>query len=869
MNSTAVGDGEQAGPLRLPHIRTFAIAALLVGVVVYAGSRDLNAPWIQGDEHIFIAGNADVTDAPSGWRHFAHALAIFSKRHEDLYQPFTIWTYALEWNLWPEHRVSVVRGTDVFLQAVNGLLAWSVVAALLRRFGDAPAPWAHDLGAAAALMWAAHPMLVPVYAADMGRTHILSVTFAMLGVLAQLQALSGSRPVAWSVATVALLTLAMLNKVIPAWFAVVFVIDAAALGLRGALCSPRAWSALLVCLILSSVNYWATRESLLLEGATAALFGDPFSRAALAAFISLRNFLLPGADLSTLYLPDIRTGWDYPPVLLGAAALLLLLTAAVRSCRRPRNHLIAVGLIWFLATWLPVSGLIGARVASAQDRYFYLSALGLLVAVASLAVRVLRSRVGAKNFAGWSRTVLLLVAGGAAIGGSVSLNARYVSDCRSTLARAERVLRLYPDDPRAVENLAAAYEFGLRSPTLESERGVAIDWQARWREETDRAASLAESKPEVFRTAGSRAAFHRRLSFAYWKMPAPEQSLAQALRAADFDPGHRLTWLRLAYAYQSLGHIDKALECYRSLEELLRGEPDAPGRAVAYISYAELLVGHRTDFASALPLFRAALCDPEITPANRLRATLGLARCEVMAGEGAVGERLAREVAERDAGNLEAIRVLALYHLRSHHWAQAEAAYARVLRTLPADYESLRGYQEVCAQTGRWLDAVFMWQQALRVAPRDRAFRSFLVWSMACAGVDNSGPETQRLLLDDPDNPLACFASMLNAIRAGDFQAAIDWIDRAGRGTPVPEAREAARADAALRLLLGQGRLPPEAGVARAALLLRTGRVGEGVRLLEEFRSVHPESPAAALAERLLQAADQSATGVQGEPSPS
>lgn len=842
----------------MPRVRTALLATLIAGVVLYSGCRDLDAPWIQGDEYIFIAGNPDVTDSPRGWAFLGHALAIFAKRHEDLYQPFTICSYALQWLAPAGLRIPFVRGTDVALQALNALLVWRVVAGLLRRFAGASPASAHDLGAAAALLWAAHPMFVPIYAADMGRTHLLSTGFAMLGVLAQLRALHGSRPLAWTAATIALITLAMLNKVIPGWFIVVFAIDAAALGFRAALRSPRGWPALVVCLAFSVANYWATRESLMLEGATPALFGDPASRAALAACISLRNFVFPGAHLATHYLPDIHTGWSYPPVLVGAAALVLAGAAVPVFLRSARNRLAGLGLLWFLVAWLPVSGIVGARAASAQDRYFYLPSIGLLLALASSVCGASTLR-GAAPSAPRRRWFALAASGGLAISAAVLLNARYASDCRSTLARAERELRLYPDDPRAVENLAAAYEFGARAPTLESLKGYAIDWRARWREATDRAAALAEARPEVFRTAEARAVFHRRQSFDYWKMPAPEASLAQALRAADFDPTHRLTWLRLAYAYQSLGRTEEALAAYRSLDEQLRREGNAPGRTVAYISYAELLVEHRGDYALALRLFRDALSDADIAPANRIRATLGLARCEVIAGEGAAGARLAREVAAQDPGNLEATRIIALYHLRSHHWPEAEAAYSRVLRALPADYEALRGYQEVCGQTGRWIDAVFMWQQALRVSPNDRAFRSFLVWSLACAGVDNSVPETQRLLLDEPDNPLGCFASMLHAIRTGDTAAALDWLDRAGRGRPIPQAREAARVDAALRLLVGQGRLPAEANVVRAALLFRAGRAAEGGQLLEEFRAAHPDSPAAELAERLLRSSGQAA----------
>lgn len=232
-----------------------------------------------------------------------------------------------------------------------------------------------------------------------------------------------------------------------------------------------------------------------------------------------------------------------------------------------------------------------------------------------------------------------------------------------------------------------------------------------------------------------------------------------------------------------------------------------------------------------------------------------MALCQIRYGEGAVGYQLISEVLHADPTNAQAGLILAEYHLRSHHWDQATKVYDALIRDDPTNYTALRGYHEVCLQSGRPQDAVPAWSDAVEHAPHRREFRSYFVWALALAGDAATADAARDLLSEDPDNPLACLASMLVSLRGGDLTAAVEWAKRATAGKPVPKAREFDRALAALRLLHSRRQLPNEVPLVEAALLLHGGYGGparaDAGRRVDEFLTAFPESRWSGLAREL------------------
>ena len=127
--------------------------------------------------------------------------------------------------------------------------------------------------------------------------------------------------------------------------------------------------------------------------------------------------------------------------------------------------------------------------------------------------------------------------------------------------------------------------------------------------------------------------------------------------------------------------------------------------------------------------------------------------------------------------------------------------------------------------------------------PPSRKYRSFRVWALACSGAEDTITWANELLADDPDNPLACLAQMLNALRAGEITEAVEWVRRAGSGRPIPKARELERAVAALTLLGQQEQLPVEKAIIVGVLYLTDNRRVLARDVLTRFLEQENNSP--------------------------
>lgn len=807
-----------------------ACAAVIVGVVAWVGGPKLGAPWILGDEHMFIAGNPDVTGAGRDDPLPARVLAIFGKVHGDLYQPVPIASYAVEWWLWGEGRVAGIRRTDVLVHALNALLLFAVAAAVFRRATQGTdATGRVLLSASLAMVWALHPALAACFAADMGRTHMLGATFLLSAALTQLSARGALG--AWRLAVVvACVTLAMMCKPTPLWFVVVAAIEALRGGWREALRSPVAILAAVACLGFATLNVVTTQRSGIFEETQAALFGGPVERALLALAVLVEHLFAP-LDLATWYPPDPQTGWAYWRVWVGLVVAAAIIAGAVLCIRRRAMNDAALGFLWFAAALAPLLGIVGARSAVTQDRYLYLPLAGLLIAVGALVLRRFAASPALYAAAACSG-VVALAAGHAARG--------YVVDCRDVQLRADRIVKRAIGDPRASEFAAVVSNYILANQvdprdaeSIESCRAAFLGWLVR-------AANEAEQSPRYFRDKTDRAAFHRRLSFQFLgagssislgdadlRRSALRASLDQALRAADFEPDAPFTLTRLAHAYRALEQWEDALKAYLRLEQNL--PPNAEFRALRLTEFGDLLLMFDRPTV-AMPRYQAAIA----TGAAPVRARVGMARCEVLVGKGEEGFTLASMVLVGDPTNVDAMIVVAMYHLRSHHFAEAESAYRLILSYAPAHYEALRGLHEVVAQDGRWADALAAWDQAQRASP-NAVFEAFGAWTAACAGDESARGRVDALLARDANHVFGCLSEMLFALRGGDAGAAVDWIERAAKGSPLPEAREFGRAEVTLRLLASRGLVGAESAIARGVLLRVMGDVAGAREVLGGF----------------------------------
>ncbi|MFO0838138.1 MAG: tetratricopeptide repeat protein [Phycisphaerae bacterium] len=839
-------------------LRRTGLAVLLVGSTIWIGLPSMDAPWQHGDERIFIATNPDVVGANATTGGLERLLNIFTHVHDDLYQPIPILSFAIEWAIWGEQSLNV-RRDDVLLHALNGILTWAVLATLLRRVRPEWSGGAIDgLAWPLALLWALHPVQTSVFAADMGRTHLLATAFALTSLLFHLAALKTGRASPAAMAIV-MLFLAMLSKALPGWVLLVFALEGATLGLRRAVTSTRVWIIGALCVLFAGLTYWTSRESGMIQDVSRALFGDPLSRSAMALWIYATSLIWP-ANLSPWYLPDPETSWLNPRVWAGALLALASIAHALACWRRAETRFATVGWAWFWATLLPVIGLVGARQAAAVDRYLYQPLNGLaLVAMTMLAWTL--ARLGTARRTPVIGVLATCAAGIAAV--FLWLDGPYVRMFRSSLRRAERIVELNPGDPRALEALSAACDFARGHPVPVDERPPSADTadsgdpmlnQFRFYNQgmidVLTQAADAPGAERFFRGKSDQAAFRRRLSYRLLMCDQPEAALAQAQRAQEIEPDAPRSWERLAHAYWRLGRLEDALAAFeRHAEQLEHQSPksdksNAGAWAAHNTNVGELLLTMNRA-GEALDKLRAALNTGVAQP----RATLLLARCEIRGGQGAEGFRLLDEYLRVNPDDPDALLGMGEYHLRSHHWDDALATYARLLRQAPTNYEALRGYFEVCVQTRRWREGAAAWEVALRIAPGERAYQSFLVWAAACADDARATTLADALLADDPNNPLACYGKMLIATRAARYDDAVEWARNAATGKPVPQARSTERAAALLSLLLERGELSRESLVIQAAVWMSSDRT----RARNALSAYLGESPGVAreLAERL------------------
>lgn len=827
------------------------LALIIVGATLVAGTPGIFSPWIQGDEFIFIVRNPDVTgDAPLATR----VQQIFRyPPSEDLYQPLPILTYALQWQLAkttvaagasPEVLSNIValhvRIIDLILHAANALLLWWVVHTLLVAFSRRASPQRPELTTARqplvavawliALLWSLHPVQVGTWAADMGRTHLLMTTFALLSLGFLLRCLVRGDAIS-GVAALLFLAIGMTCKVMPGWFLLVFVLEAAFLGVIAAFASWRVWVSFAICVFFSVLALQTTREAGLMNDAAAGLFGDPVARSAYALVLYFRNIFAP-LWLSSWYLPDPRTGWAFPFVWLGLGLFVFSILHAWRLSRRPETRVGIVGWAWFWALLLPVIGLVGARESAAVDRYLYQPLAGLLIVVVASITRV-RAQSRFPAAAGFVALAVALL--------FVVLDRALAESTRSTIQRADRIVALNSGDPRALQALANAYNFARDKalPLVDtSHLPPDSDRERHFRQKLidalRRAAEISNLRT-YFPSDAQLAGFHRQLAYLLLQSGAHEFADVQAQAALKLDPRDFNTWNVLAMAARAQGRFEAALDAYQKAGPLLPGDPET--KATLFTNIGTLLLDDLDRPDLALDAFRAAV----LTKAPPLLAEIGLAQCEIRSGKGDLGYSIIMDVLKRDPDNARAQHVAGEYFLKSAKYEDALGWYQLILRTNPTDYRALRGHMEACVQLERWSDLIASWDEATHRDPGRREFASFRTWALALASEQNAASVADALLSKDPGNPLACLAHTLVATRAGIWTEAVDWVRRAKNGKPVVDGRPFERAEAAIRLFQAKSALPRAADLVRAAIFgLGIGTEparAESRRILAELRS--------------------------------
>lgn len=376
----------------------------------------LDGEFLDWDDTVNIVNNSGYRGL--GWQQLRWMFTTTLMGH---YIPLTWLTFGINYDLGGMNPRGYHLG-NLLVHTANTLLFYFVSTRLLAAGGRAVAGEARiRLGAAfAALLFGVHPLRVESVAWITERRDVLCGSFFLLAVLAYLRGLDGAAtlPPRWRAASLLAFGAALLSKAaavpLPAALLVLdlYPLRRGALGWRRLLVEKVPYALLAAAAAL--VALLALQRGVVVTGYDR--YG-PAARLAMVAygvvFYPLK-FLWP-ASLSPMYELPLRVdplAWPYSV----AMATALAITAALALLR----HRCPGGL----ATWaysalmiLPVSGVVHSGAQLVNDRYSYLSGLGLAVLAGYGLLRMLslpeRARAGrwVGTAAGAGATLLVVTLG--------------------------------------------------------------------------------------------------------------------------------------------------------------------------------------------------------------------------------------------------------------------------------------------------------------------------------------------------------------------------------------------------------------------------------------------------------------------------
>jgi len=271
---------------------------------------------------------------------------------------------------------------------------------------------------------------------------------------------------------------------------------------------------------------------------------------------------------ATLWPAGLIPFYPHPaaPNVAGAALALVGLVAVTGAALRavPRRPWLAVGWLWYLGMLVPVIGLLQVGRQAIADRYTYLPAIGLMIAlvwgVADLTARRPRARRAA------------IAATAAALVACATLTVRQVARWRDTRTLFTWTLAVSPDNAVAHESLGnallEAHDVAGAIPHLERAAELAPDYPGALNN-LGSALGLAGRNDEavqVFERAlreHESADAHFNLAYVEVKLGRLDDAIRECEAGLRLDPGHYESNAQLGMLLAWRGRLDEAIEHLR------------------------------------------------------------------------------------------------------------------------------------------------------------------------------------------------------------------------------------------------------------------------------------------------------------------
>jgi tetratricopeptide (TPR) repeat protein len=432
------------------------------------------------------------------------------------------------------------------------------------------------------------------------------------------------------------------------------------------------WPLLVLAAASAAVTFFVQRESGAVKSVEMLPPADRLVNALLSYWRYVGKMLWPD-HLAVLYSFARTTRW----IAAATAAAGLAAVTAVVLLRGRKSPYLAVGWLWYVGMLVPVIGIVQVGIQPYADRYTYLPAIGLLVALVWLVGELASGRRARLAAAGALALVL------AALSTATARQVAVWKDTRTLFSHAVAVTR---DNPAALERLGETL-------FAEGEIGPAI-----------------ERFQESLRLAPGFADAHNNLGSALGMMGRDEEAVVHfraALRGME-TAGIRYN---LAYTLAKLGRTEEAIGEY---EAALRLDPRS--RPVLVMLARALLARGRLSEAEAR-LRQAVELEPADLEARRLLATILVQQGRVEEAVGAYGEILRRSPDDLDALNNVA-------WIRATHAEAARRNGAEAVRLAERARDRSPGPEAVLystlaaayAEAGRFPDAVRACERAIELA---------------------------------------------------------------------------------------------------------------------------------------------------------
>lgn len=555
---------------RAPAWWTAAVAAALVVLTLSVFAPVRHFDFVEMDDPSYVFENSQVLGGLT-----AQSVAwAFTTGHAGYWMP-AVW-------------LSYMVDTEMFGQGPHGYHVTNLllhVAATLLLFGwlarATASPWR---SAVVAALFAVHPLHVESVAWITERKDVLSAVFWMLTLWAYVGYVRHPGWRRYAIVTVTLVAGLMSKAMVVTLPIVLLMADVWPLGrlrmggagtpppagrpLRALLWEKLPLAALAAC---AAVVTFLAQSSQGAVGDLATLGPGLRVENALVSYAKYLTMAVWPADLSFFYpMPQSIPGWT----VAGSVALLAGVTAAVIAAWR-RWPWLAVGWFWYLATLLPVIGLVQAGMQARADRFMYLPAIGLFVmGVWGVAELVPRRR--------WRPALLAAVSTGvvAAFGVTARAQVWHWQDSVSLYTHTSMV-ELHQDEYSAHMQLGVAFRgkgrldeavvhftraAGLRPEAADPHVELGLTFTAKGQLDS----AVAQYQEAIRRQAG-RADARNNLGAIYTEQGRFDDAIRELREAVRIDPNLEAAHVNLGLAFVKSDRVAEAIPEFR---EALRINPN-------------------------------------------------------------------------------------------------------------------------------------------------------------------------------------------------------------------------------------------------------------------------------------------------------